>query len=309
MEHIRDDLRAKYAELLQRYDRGVDKKMVCNALAAICEDSGAFSEAAEWHIKAGQADEQAKEEERTYVTATVDDEKPLTLENIISDAITYPVRKNGWVATVFGSITAAVCLKLGIATGLLGLFMVLLVYITFFAYLSLILHTSITGYEKMPSFFEHFGDFSSEIMFPGLAAIIIFFYYAIPPFVLVAIFGSPDMHWLGFVAVIFYIVLMFPAALATTVFRGFGSALVPLFPIYLMILIGPIYFVTTVLMMFTYVVALFMSGTAISPFAALGPPFNVIAFAFTMLINFYLMFAFFRLYGLVIRKKGDKFGM
>ncbi|MDZ7816503.1 MAG: hypothetical protein U5N86_11060 [Planctomycetota bacterium] len=321
-DHIREDLRGKYVRLCILYELGNNLPGVCSVLARICEASGAGSEAFQWRMRAINANKTLiKENNRP-----IDYRHALSLWRILSDALIYPLRRGGWKVTLVGGLLAGLTLQFvpTIFTPFLVLaFVVLLVIL---AHLSIVLETSMGGSMNFPSVSEGRADFFWDFIIPGLKIFLLLFLYYVVPFVLIHVFtysphrvyydtfsgmemmSDSTREWLldGHVFLLF---MLAPAIVATLHIRGFWSALFPFYPVKLAILTGWPYLVAAVLFagVLLGINALSMSFKDSS---SLFPDVSHrIVMAMFMVLKIYVGFTFFRMFGLLVRRRAYRIGL
>jgi len=146
---------------------------------------------------------------------------------MLLDALTYPIRKNGWLLLLTGAIFALILKVLLVVLPLLMLFL-LVFYLGYFGayYLSIITSTA-NGRDEMPDW-PGFSDFFNEILWPFVRIIVIVGVSFGPWFVLLLVKNN-QLVWLPYtrMAAVAWGWLYLPMAALTVQLSGRYRSVLP----------------------------------------------------------------------------------
>ena len=142
------------------------------------------------------------------------------------EALTYPVRGNGWILIVTGAVFAGVLSLIGLAASRIGLAAAVFCGGYFSAFFLSIIRSTVFG-EDAPPDWPSFTSFADDILAPYLRVLGLIL-VSFSPLLLVRLFGDASAPWYRPAMAIFLVTgfTYFPmAAMASTVADHLGGAL------------------------------------------------------------------------------------
>jgi hypothetical protein len=220
------------------------------------------------------------------------------MNNMLLDALSYPIRKSGWIMILIGAIFSAILDLLQFAP-VFGIAIALFSAGYFGAFYLDIISTTMTDHDEVPDW-PSFSSFIDDIISPFIRLVGLVLISFLPAFALP--FANQNAPWFipAIIAAVVYGCFYFPmAVLATQAFGGLGASLPHIvFPAVFRALPG--YLLTVAALVVGFVVC----GVA----QAFAEDIPYVGWFFTAAVALYSLMFQARLIGLIYRTKSEKLG-